>query len=372
MVSKQLVIQNSFAGFQFMLKTLNALCLQFQTQYCYIGMEATGDYWKNLYYFLKRQSDSFIVTVINPVRTKAWAKTELRRAKTDSVNAKDIAQFIVEKKPRASFDRPMVFDNIKDIDRQVYLIKKQQTMITNKLRIELEKVAPEIEKAIKNFKGQQILALLAKYPTACDIRNASVSELADIRYGKYQWRLSETFIKNIKSLTRNSIAYKQGLGSGFVVQSLVRRLYQSQTEVRYLKERLVKLYQSVKEQKSVLASIPGITKETAIALEAYIGDVYRFSNSKKFVAYFGMNPTVNESGKSKRKSYLQKKGNPIVRHKLFMATLCVISKKKEPFYTYYRRLVDSGKPKLVAIGATMRKLLGICYALLKNNEKFKY
>ena len=36
----------------------------------------------------------------------------------------------------------------------------------------------------------------------------------------------------------------------------------------------------------------------------------------------------------------------------------------------YRHFVDAGKPKLVAIVATMRKLLGIIYALLKNNEKF--
>ena len=117
LVSKQLVIQNSFEGFQSMLNTLNTLCLKFDAQYLHIGMEATGDYWKNLYYFLKKQSDCFIVTVINPVRTKAYAKAELRRAKTDPVNAKDIAQFLVEKKPEASYDLPVVFDNINILER---------------------------------------------------------------------------------------------------------------------------------------------------------------------------------------------------------------------------------------------------------------
>lgn len=370
MVSPKLIIENSFSGFQALLNTLNKLSAKFQTHSFHVGMEATGDYWKNLYYFLKKQTEAFVVTVINPVRTKAYAKTELRRAKTDAVNAKDIAQFMAEKRPEASIDRPPVFDNIKDIDRQIYLLKKQQTMTTNKLRIELEKVAPEIEKATKNFQGKQILALLAEYPTACDIKNAAFDELATLRYGKNQWRLPEKFIKKVKSLTQTSIAYKQGPGSGLVVQSLVRRLGHSKSEVQSLKGELLGLYGFVNEQESVLASIPGITKETAIVLEAYIGDVNRFSNSKKLTAYFGMNPTVNESGKSKRKSYLQKKGSPIVRHKLFMATLAIISKKNEPFYSYFRHFVDAGKPKLVAIVATMRKLLGIIYALLKNNEKF--
>ena len=40
-------------------------------------------------------------------------------------------------------------------------------------------------------------------------------------------------------------------------------------------------------------------------------------------------------------------------------------------YSFYQRKVDEGKPKLVAIGAAMRKLLVILYATLKNNEPFQ-
>lgn len=371
LVTRTFVIQDTYAGYQHLLGTMGKLTDKLQTQYFHIGLEATGDYWKNIYYFLKKQSKSFIVTVINPVRTKAFAKTELRRAKTDAVNAKDIAQFMVEKRPVSSLDRPAVYENIRDIDRQIYQIKKQQTMITNKLRIELTKVAPEIEKTVSSLQGQQILALLAKFPTAEKIRNAPLQEVSNIRYGKKQWLLPAGFIKKMKSTAQNSIAHKTDLGAEYVVQSLIRRLYQSQQEVEHLKQQLIELYQSVKELDSLLATIPGITKETAIVLEASIGDVNRFSNAKKLVAYFGMNPTVNSSGKSrKRASYLQKKGSPIVRHKLFMATLCMIRTKTQPFYSYFNRLVDAGKPKLVAICATMRKLLVIIYYMLKKHEKF--
>ena len=84
-----------------------------------------------------------------------------------------------------------------------------------------------------------------------------------------------------------------------------------------------------------------------------------------------MNPTVNQSGKlTKRKSYLEKKGSGIVRHKLYMATLNMIARKQEPIYSYYQRLVAAGKVKLVAMGAAMRKLLVIMYTMLKNHEKF--
>lgn len=370
LVSKPFVIKDEYEGYHYLLNTFDKLSDKFQTNQFYIGLESTADYWKNLYYYLKKQPKPFSLTVINPVRTKAFAKTDLRRAKTDPINAKDIALFMVEKQPPATIDRPVIFDHIKDIDRQIYKTKKWQTMIINKLRIELTKVAPEIEKAISNFKGQQILALLAKYQTASDIAQASVKELSEIRYGKKQWALPIQFIQRMKALAQNSIAYKKGPGAGYVIQSLIRSIYNSQQELECLNRQASDLYKNVNEHESILASIPGIATDTAIALEAYIGDVNRFSNSKKFVAYFGMNPTIWKTGKSKRPSRLQKKGSPIVRHKLFMATLCIISKKKEPIYSYYVRLVNNGKRKLVAICAAMRKLLTIIYAMLKDNNKF--
>jgi len=370
-VARPFVIKDDRDGYQQLIQKLDELMQRYDTQRFYIGLESTGDYWKNIYYFLKQQPQPYIVTVINPVQTNAHAKTELRRASTDAVNARDIALFMAEKQPKASFDRAPILDNIKDLDRQIYQLKKQQTMSVNKLRIELTKVAPEIEKNVSNIQGKQILALLAELPTAELIANSSFQRLATIRYGKNNWALSAPFIDKVKALSQQSIAYKTGLGAGYAVQSLVRCIWQFQREIQWLKSQSVALYQSVTDQESLLATIPGIARETAILLEAYIGDVHRFPNVKKFVAYFGMNPTVCTSGTSKRSSYLQKKGNALVRHKLFMAVLCMIRREIDPIHSYYKRLVDAGKPKLVAIGAAMRKLLVAIYYMLSKNKPFE-
>jgi transposase len=370
LVAKPFVIKDELDGYHDLIQQLDELLRRYDVHRFYIGLEATGDYWKNIYYYLKRQRPSFVVTVINPVQTNAHAKTELRRAKTDPVNARDIALYMAEKQPQASVDRAPIFDTIKDLDRQIYQLKKQQTMTVNKFRIELTKVAPEIEKNVATIQGKQLLALLAEYPTAELIANSSAEQLAMIRYGDNNWALSAPFIEKVKSLCQHSIAYKTGLGAGYAVQSLVRCIWQFQREIKWLRGQLVKLYQSATDQESLLATIPSISRETAILLEAYIGDVHRFPNVKKFVAYFGMNPTVCISGKMKRSSYLQKKGNALVRHKLFMAVLSMIARQIDPIYNYYKRLVDAGKPKLVAMGAAMRKLLVIIYFMLTKNEPF--
>lgn len=370
-VHKPLVIRENREDYQRLLDQLNWLRHKFATKIFVIGMEATSDYWKNLYHFLKKQSPDFRLTVINPFQTKKFAESELRRAKTDPVNAKDIALFMVEKRPTPSVDRAPILDHIKDLDRQIHLLTKQQTMAQNKLRLELAKVAPEIEHVIKKLAGPKFLAWLEKFPTAEAMVNASLQELCTVRYGKRRWLLSFDWAKKMQDLAKNSIAHKSGAGSGFVVQSLVRQICQYQREIQRLKKQMVELYAQVNEQDSLLATIPGISKEAAIVLEAYIGDVNRFPDAKKMVAYFGMNPVVNLSGKAtKRASYLEKKGSGVVRHKLYMAVLQIVRLKKGALYEYYARLVASGKPKLVAMAAAMRKLLVIIYAMLKNRLPF--
>lgn len=370
LISHPFVISDNRDGYQYLSSKLQALASQLNTPQFKIGLEATSDYWKNIYYFLSQQAPQFQLTVINPVQTHNWAKTELRRAKTDAVDAKDIALFMVEKNPPASLTRAPLLDVIKDVDRQIYAIKKQQTATMNRLRLELTKVAPELEKATASLNAKRILVVLNSFPTAQDIARATFEDLKQIRWGKKNWSLPTTFIEKLKALTEQSIAYKTASGAGYVVQSLVRQIAHQQQEVSQLQQQMSTLYQQFSDQDSILTSIAGISRQTAIALEAYIGDVKRFANAKKIVAYFGLNPSVHQSGKANGKSRLQKKGSPIVRQKLFMAVICILSNKTGPIYRYYQRLVDAGKPKLVAIGAAMRKLMVTIYAMLKNQQSF--
>ena len=372
LVCRPFVIREQRADYELLVQRVTALTQRTSAQTVYFGMEATADYWKNLYFFLKAQPHpAFRVVVINPVQTKAFAKAALRRAKTDVVNAQDIARYLLEKLPAPMETVPPVFSSIQDVDKQLHRLSKLKTMLTNRLRAELGKVAPEIERHIRTIDGQQILALLAHYPTAEALAAASPEALRKIRYGKKQWPLPIAFIERMQRLAHRSIAHKKGAGAGLVVQSLVRSLLQCQSESRLLKEQIKELYAGLSSEQSLLATIPGIGLDTAIVMEAYLGDVSRFPSAKQIVAYFGLNPTVSLSGIAQRKAYLEKKGCSLMRHKLFLATLRMISAKQEPIFSYYQRLVAAGKPKLVAITAAMRKLLVIMYHMMKNKQPFK-
>ena len=75
-IGKAFVVKEKQADYQTLLERLQALQQKYQIQKFFIGLEATSEYWKNLYHFLTQQSQVFSVTVINPVQTRKWADAE--------------------------------------------------------------------------------------------------------------------------------------------------------------------------------------------------------------------------------------------------------------------------------------------------------
>jgi len=365
------VVNESAEGYRSLLERLEKIRQRLCAANFHIGMEATGDYWKNLYHFLSSRTE-YPVTVINPVQTRHFAMSELRRAKTDPVDAVDIARYMLERKPNPTLPQAIGLELVKDIDKQILSLIKERNANIYRLRLELGKTFPELEQAATSLTAQRLLVLLSNYPTAELIRQTSVEQLCQLTYGKKDRHIAKSFVENVKKLAQDSIACKIGPDAGIIVQTLAQRLREIEQHICWLKTKLVEVFRRQTGQPSILTTIPGIAPLTATILEACIGDVSRFPDYKKIVAYFGMNPTVCKSGKSlNRKSRLQKKGNARVRNILFMNVLTMIKHKVDPIYSFYQRKVDEGKAKLVAVTAAMRKLLVIIYEMLKNNESFQ-
>jgi len=55
-----------------------------------------------------------------------------------------------------------------------------------------------------------------------------------------------------------------------------------------------------------LTRLCGINLITLYGVVAAVGDVHRFSHSKKLVAYLGLNPSVSQSGRRRRAKALRR------------------------------------------------------------------
>ena len=130
---------------------------------------------------------------------------------------------------------------------------------------------------------------------------------------------------------------------------------------RELNERLHKS-ELWREQVILLSSVPGIGPVATHTLLAGLPELGRL-NRREIAALVGVAPLARDSGKM-RGSRTCWGGRTNVRAALYMPTLAAV-RFNPVLKQFYTRLVDAGKPKKVAITATMRKLLTILNAMVK-------
>ena len=92
--AKHKVFDNNEVGFQNFLAWLGVPA----KEHSHICMEATNSYGFALAYFLTGQG--YNVSIINPKQIKAFAQSDLKRNKTDKLDAEIIAEFCYQKSPR--------------------------------------------------------------------------------------------------------------------------------------------------------------------------------------------------------------------------------------------------------------------------------
>ena len=119
----------------------------------------------------------------------------------------------------------------------------------------------------------------------------------------------------------------------------------------------------------LLASVPGIGHLTAAVLLSETGHLEDMHRSEQWTAYAGLSPVPRQSGAMVGRCRISKIGNARLRRAMYMAAVTV-SRLSNPLGAYYRRLVKQGKPKKVALIALARKLLRLCFAVLKSAQPF--
>lgn len=174
-------------------------------------------------------------------------------------------------------------------------------------------------------------------------RTRCISRLEGMEEDNPAWRYIKTQIDLIEAQQRD-------------VQAEIDKLIQDDDELR--------------QQRDLLVSIVGIGEKTASALLGELPDLSRFTSSRQLVAYAGLSPQRFESGSSvHRRTKMSKIGAARLRHLLYFPAMA--AKKHNPHLKIFaERLKEAGKEKMVVVGAVMRKLLVLVYAVLKSGKPY--
>jgi transposase len=184
-------------------------------------------------------------------------------------------------------------------------------------------------------------------------------------------------VRRIDDLTEAAAREKGRLASPALTASVrksvtrvVRLLEREAARLRAAADALVAATPSLRADRDLLESIPGVGRQTATTVLAELPAVDRLPTAQSAAAYCGLAPREFTSGASvRRKTRLSKAGNPRLRQALFLPTPTAV--RFNPLLKgFFERLVAAGKPKMQAIGACMRKLVMVCYGVLKNRQPF--
>lgn len=121
-------------------------------------------------------------------------------------------------------------------------------------------------------------------------------------------------------------------------------------------------------RETLLTSVPGVGPATARTLLAEMPELGSLDR-RRIASLAGLAPFTRQSGTWKGKSFIGG-GRGKVRAVLFMAAL--VASRHNPILKAFRdRLVAAGKPKIVAVVATMRKLLTILNAIIRDEKPWQ-
>jgi transposase len=333
-----------------------------------IGMEATGHYWLSLYSFLVE--NHFVVHVINPIQTDGWRKgTEIRKRKTDIIDSVLIADFI----RYGDFIETSLADedtmSLRNLSRFRNYLVGSISDLKRKTICVLDQTFPEYHSAFTDIFGKTSKELLLQFNSPSDYQDVTSEQLDELLSQVTLKGFATKKLKDISSLAKTSFGITFCVDSfSFQLKLLIEQINFIEQQVSDVESQISEL---LKKINSLITTIPGIGDVTGATILGEIGDINRFSNASKLVAYAGIDATVSQSGEyESTNNRMSKRGSPYLRKALFRAAF-VASNHDPVFKAYYQKKRSEGKHHNVALGAVARKLCHTIYAVLKSNVPYE-
>lgn len=352
---------NNHEGFKFLKSKLDSL----DKNNVLVGLESTAHYAENVIFFL--HSLGFNLAVINPVQTAAMRKTGIRKTKTDKVDSLLICKTLAVNAFRLYTENDIKTMKLKSLCRFRQNLKKSKARLKIQLTSYVDIIFPELQFFFKSgLHIKSCYELLKVYSSPDDIAALHLTKLSNILSNASRGRFGKQDAESLKSLAKSSVGVKNTYISIQITQTIAQiELIESQ-----INELETVIEKAVDELDSVIMTVPGIGKLIGAMILGEIGDIKRFSHPSKLLAYAGLDPVINQSGKfNAKKTRMSKRGSKMLRYALINAAWNV-SLNNATFKRYYDSKINQGNSHYSALGHTAHKLVRVLFKLLNDNIPF--
>lgn len=160
--------------------------------------------------------------------------------------------------------------------------------------------------------------------------------------------------------------------SDVILQSLKDSIAFIEAQLKKLEKDIdehIDRHPGLKEDKHLLKSIPAVGDQVSHHILSVLHR-YHFRSAEQLAAYLGLVPVERQSGSSVHgRARLSKAGPSRLRAVLYMAA--VVATRYNPHVRMlYERLLMRGKSKMSALGAAMRKLVHLCFGVMKSRKPY--
>jgi len=364
-VVKPFSFENSTAGFDKFLRIVKTATGRCQRM---VGLEATGHYWLCLHDALVRHG--FNPVVFNPLQTKAFSNLEIRKVKSDSVDAVHIAQALrFGRYRRAHVPSDPAVRELRRLTRLRYFLVDMRTMMLERTTAGLDVVFPEYETLFNSFFLRSSMQLLARYPTPQAMLDAGPQQITDLLKSASRGRFGHQKAQTILECAAASFGVTTQNGAHAVeIQAGVAMMESFSAQIASLETMILS---SLETTPQYITTITGVGNISAATIIAEIGDISRFPSGKQLVAFAGLDPSVYQTGEFLgTRSHISKRGSAYLRRALYQCAVPACQFNKD-LHAFFQKKISEGKHFNTAALAVAAKLCHIIWRIMTDNRPYQ-
>jgi transposase len=222
---------------------------------------------------------------------------------------------------------------------------------------------------MKDVKTQTAQYLLRHYPTPQDMVACGSEALIRILRQVSRGKLGKERAQALYDAAVQSVGLEEGRrGILLEMEEIVSGLEACKRFIERMEEEMVPYLEQIPYCDSLL-SVKGIGEITVAGLIGEVGDFRQFRTLREVMKLAGLDLFEISSGKHKGNRHISKRGRPLLRKLLYFAAINTI-RKGGVMHASYQRYLERGMPKIKALIAIARKLLGILFALVRDHSQY--
>jgi transposase len=315
-----------------------------------VGMEATGVYWKPVFYALEERFECWLLN--------AQHLHNVPGRKTDVADSAWICQMIEHGLVRPSFVPPPTIRRLRDLTR----LRKAQTDERTRAVQRLEKVMQDAGIKLTSVAGQAYSKSARAMLEALLGGVTDPNELAELAKARMRSKIPQL---------REALANRFQLDHhGALVAQLLAHIDVLDDAIASLDLRVMEHCASFADIIELVDTIPGVARRTAEALVAECGiDMTRFPTAGHLASWAGICPGNNASG-GKRRSGHTRPGSRWLRQALTEAAWAV-ARSKGTYFASHHAQIAGRRGKTKALGATRHDILVAYYHIVNDRVPFE-